>query len=193
MYVCYGSHNNDFLLAECTLSYISTIPSEFTKEITDGFVLDHNDWDIVMIDEIVLADLSPQDRSRLEVHKYLGFVIRPLAHTLVFLIWLRDYTLSSTEVCFRTGVAARLLTMKKAVWLKYVKGHFNEGPEHEQMANDKIRGWVQDLLDKADRICATLRSEDTIFEKQPHAKYLLTRRWNQISQISRDFADNLPT
>ncbi|KAK3363597.1 hypothetical protein B0T25DRAFT_587507 [Lasiosphaeria hispida] len=54
VYICYGQHSNDFLLAEY------------------GFVLEENGWDEVGLDEAVLAELDGKQRERLEERGFLG-------------------------------------------------------------------------------------------------------------------------
>ncbi|KAK0729726.1 hypothetical protein B0H67DRAFT_477610 [Lasiosphaeris hirsuta] len=54
VYICYGQHSNDFLLAEY------------------GFVMEENRWDEVGLDEVVLAELDAKQRERLEERGFLG-------------------------------------------------------------------------------------------------------------------------
>ncbi|KAK4102155.1 SET domain-containing protein [Parathielavia hyrcaniae] len=52
--ICYGSHPNDFLLAEY------------------GFVLSRNRWDEACLDDAVVPELSPAQRGLLEARGFLG-------------------------------------------------------------------------------------------------------------------------
>lgn len=54
VYICYGRHSNDFLLAEY------------------GFILDENKWDEVGLDEPVLSHLSKEQRMDLETVGFSG-------------------------------------------------------------------------------------------------------------------------
>ncbi|KAK5654371.1 hypothetical protein OQA88_7280 [Cercophora sp. LCS_1] len=54
VYICYGSHGNDFLLVEY------------------GFVMTENKWDEVSLDEAILPELSARQREMLEEKGFLG-------------------------------------------------------------------------------------------------------------------------
>jgi hypothetical protein len=54
IYISYGNHSNDFLLAEY------------------GFILSRNKWDEVQLDHILLAELSTRQRAQLEEVGFLG-------------------------------------------------------------------------------------------------------------------------
>ncbi len=54
IYISYGSHSNDFLLAEY------------------GFILPGNKWDEIQLDHILLAELSTRQRYQLEELGFLG-------------------------------------------------------------------------------------------------------------------------
>jgi hypothetical protein len=54
VYISYGRHSNDFLLAEY------------------GFVMENNSWDAVGLDEVILPKLSREQKERLEEEGFLG-------------------------------------------------------------------------------------------------------------------------
>jgi hypothetical protein len=54
IYISYGSHSNDFLLAEY------------------GFVLEKNKWDEIRLDQVILPELSAQQQKLLEEEGFLG-------------------------------------------------------------------------------------------------------------------------
>jgi hypothetical protein len=60
VHICYGSHTNDFLLAEY------------------GFTLTTNRWDAVCLDEVILPQLNKIQKAKLEDRGYLGKYILDL-------------------------------------------------------------------------------------------------------------------
>lgn len=60
VHICYGSHSNDFLLAEY------------------GFMLTENRWDAVRLDDVILPSLGKQQKDVLEEKGFLGnYILSP--------------------------------------------------------------------------------------------------------------------
>lgn len=70
----YGSHPNDFLLAEC--EYSSTHNITLADAFLDGFILDKNESDCIYLDDIVFRDItSPDKQEELWLNQYYGYVL----------------------------------------------------------------------------------------------------------------------
>lgn len=72
----YGSHPNDFLLAECEpYSVPQAIDQANVSMRLDGFFLEHNESDCVYLDDIIFRDITSADkREELALNQYHGYV-----------------------------------------------------------------------------------------------------------------------
>lgn len=79
VYMNYGSHPNDTLLAECekALSSSSFRHADFVPfHSIDGFFLDVNEADSIYLDDIVFRDIhSAEQQEELWLNQYYGYVV----------------------------------------------------------------------------------------------------------------------
>ena len=71
VYMSYGSHPNDFLLAECESSICQRCWSALTSA-SDGFFLDRNESDCIYLDDIVFRDINDH-KDELQFYQYYGY------------------------------------------------------------------------------------------------------------------------
>ncbi|KAI5285363.1 hypothetical protein KEM52_002475 [Ascosphaera acerosa] len=161
--VSYGTHPNDFLWAEY------------------GFFLDHNDSDVVYLDDIILSDLSPEEREELDGWQYLG-----------------NFQLFASEACYRTETAACLRYMPREDWRAFVLGQASRGHDDARTAQ-VVRGWIGRYLAECDRVlgelarrCSAAADESNgagdLAGRSSRADYreqLCVKRWTQIRELCR--------
>lgn len=79
VYMNYGSHPNDTLLAECEKVLLSSSfrHADFVPFIfIDGFFLDVNEADSIYLDDIVFGDIpSAEQQEELWLNQYYGYVV----------------------------------------------------------------------------------------------------------------------
>lgn len=68
----YGAHSNDFLFVEC--KYFRRMIVSPAKYVADGFFLDHNESDVIFLDDIISKELSEDERKELESQQGLEYV-----------------------------------------------------------------------------------------------------------------------
>lgn len=141
--VCYGEHGQDGLWAEYGFMLAGGEVSKGERQ--DAHVSGTktaNRFDKIALDSIVLEDrrLGQTERELLEEHGYLG-----------------DYTMTIADgMCYRTQVAALLITLGRELWLTAViegSGH-NLHVEHDQAvlaAKDAMRDWCDAALTTSQR------------------------------------------
>lgn len=71
----YGSHPNDFLLAECKICSRMDVTLSNDLGFLDGFFLDENSSDCIYLDDIIFRDItSPDKQEELWLNQYYGYV-----------------------------------------------------------------------------------------------------------------------
>lgn len=146
VYISYGNHSNDFLLAEY------------------GFILSRNKWDEVLLDQIVLAELSARQQDQLEEVGFLG-----------------KYVLDQHTVCHRTQVALRLLCMPLKSWYRFVNGE-DDGEDDQADANQVLLKILTKYENQAKEVSEQVMSLKVGLVGQ---RQIVDRRWKQILAILR--------
>ncbi|KAK4162486.1 hypothetical protein QBC43DRAFT_321489 [Cladorrhinum sp. PSN259] len=143
VYICYGKHSNDLLLVEY------------------GFVLDENRWDEVVLDEVVVQEMTERQKELLDERGFLG-----------------NYVLDErTPGCYRTQVALRLLSVPLKQWEEFVDTG-EDGGELVQKKVDKLFVRIlRSYLDKIKGVVGELVGMNTGLECQ---REVLIKRWRQI-------------
>ena len=143
VYICYGKHTNDFLLVEY------------------GFVLDENRWDEVCLDDVVLDEMSEDQKELLDQKGFLG-----------------NYVLDDrTPGCYRTQVALRLLCVPVNKWEELVDTG-EDGGEAVQNKVDKLFVKIlKKYLVRIERMVPELEEMNAGLECQ---RGVLIKRWIQI-------------
>lgn len=146
VYICYGNHSNDFLLVEY------------------GFVLDENRWDEVCLDEVVLNEMSEDEKELLDQKGFLG-----------------NYVLDDrTPGCYRTQVALRLLCVPVKKWERFVETG-EDGREAVQNQVDKLFVKIlRKYLVRIDGMVPELKGMNAGLECQ---REVLIKRWIQIKRL----------
>ena len=75
VFTSYGSHSNDFLMAECKDHEMNQLQDQPSSYSLDGFILQNNQWDSVPLDDILLPMLSEDSQRALLKFGYLGYVL----------------------------------------------------------------------------------------------------------------------
>ncbi|KAK4124932.1 SET domain-containing protein [Parathielavia appendiculata] len=142
VFICYGNHHNDFLLVEY------------------GFVLAHNRWDEVCLDDAILPELSDGQRDLLEEKGFLG-----------------KYVLDARTVCYRTQVALRLLCISTEEWEALV----DEGEDGGEELQDKVDRSLGRILRKYRGVVeGTIKELKAVEAGEAGQRYMLSMRWQQI-------------
>ena len=164
VYISYGNHSNDFLLAEY------------------GFILGDegggNEWDEIVLDEYIMPLLSMAEKINLKDQGFLG-----------------NYVLDRRDVCFRTQVAMRLLSIQIrgstiGSWRAFVYG--KDDGEKGQKAADQV------LLKVLRKVQKDVRAKIEAFENlgseigDECQRDMLRRRWEQIGALVQSAVDRIP-
>lgn len=155
VYISYGHHSNDFLLVEY------------------GFILEENQWDEILLDEIILPLLSDAQKAQLEELAFLG-----------------KYVLGQDAVCYRTQVALMLMCMPVGRWEREMMHGFGT-EEKEQAEADAILlkvmkpylASVQAKIKEVEALGAGVGLESQ--------RETLVRRWKQIRKLLVDGVSRL--
>ncbi|KUJ07277.1 SET domain-containing protein [Mollisia scopiformis] len=108
VFISYGNHSNDFLLAE----YGFILPS---SEEPGG-----NEWDVVSLDDYILPLLSAEKKELLKESGFLG-----------------NYVLDNAEVCYRTQVALRAQCLSTRKWQRFMDGS-DDGADDQEAVNEVL-------------------------------------------------------
>lgn len=145
VYTCYGSHSNDFLLAEY------------------GFIMAENRWDTVLLDDVILPELSEDQKADLSDSGYLG-----------------KYTLDAeTNICYRTQVALWRMCCTPQHWKQVVDANIDGDLFQEEM-NSLLVKLLRKFSDVARKKLAELSAMEI---GQKSQRELLTERWKQIHRL----------
>lgn len=156
VHISYGSHHNDFLLAEY------------------GFVLARNHWDEVCLDEVVLPALSRRQREDLEDVGFLGnYVID------------EDTVCHRTQVALRLLLTGLRDGLSLEEWRRFVNG-LDDGERSQRRVDavlvPLLEDCVSEVADKMEEVkCLGFDpGSQTLDESR---KALLLRRWEQIGNL----------
>jgi hypothetical protein len=149
-----GQHSNDYLLAEY------------------GVVLKWNRWDRVCLDDIIIPNLSMDQKAMLEEKGMLG-----------------EYYLNGHEkaACPRTQVVLRLLCCRRWHWRGFLKGE-RVSTASQQQLDALLKKWLENYLvmlwDKRDKIFALTVGKEA-------QRSLLEVRWKQIETMVSEAVERL--
>ncbi|KAK3906587.1 ribosomal lysine N-methyltransferase set11 [Staphylotrichum tortipilum] len=153
VYICYGKHTNDFLLVEY------------------GFVLAHNGWDEVCLDDAVLPELGKEHKARLDERGFLG-----------------NYVLDAKTVCYRTQVALRLLCAPAGQWERLVF----EGEDGGEALQEEVDRLLVKVLRKYRGVVErTIHELEDIEVGQAEQRDMLCTRWQQIQSLVNQTVERL--
>lgn len=81
VYMSYGCHPNDFLMAECEI-FMKWLRLSCRHiglmSFLDGFFLDNNESDCIYLDDIIFRDIDPWEEEKLHACQYYGYAENPL-------------------------------------------------------------------------------------------------------------------
>ncbi|KAF1958636.1 SET domain-containing protein [Byssothecium circinans] len=159
VYVSYGTHTNDFLLAEY------------------GFILDTNECDSVPLDHLILPQLTSSQAQILKDDRFYGtYTLSPSTATTT------DTSSTLPTICHRTQAVLRLLTLPERRYAAFINGS-DEGLVDQPRVND----YLISLLTKYSRqIMEILEEVDGLKSPYGEQKDTLKRRWKQIDVIVKD-------
>lgn len=147
IYISYGKHGNDFLLAEY------------------GFIMDHNLWDDVSLDKLVLEAMSKEQRELVRENGFEG-----------------KYVLDREGACYRTQVALRAMVVPERRWLRFIAGSDDGDADQEKV--DELLSMLLGRL-KADALDKIEKLEDLKKEGKDSGQIdCLIRRWRQIVKMA---------
>ncbi|KAK7967601.1 uncharacterized protein PG986_001878 [Apiospora aurea] len=154
LFISYGDHSNDFLLAEY------------------GFLLAHNHWDVVSIDDAIMVRLDEPAKEALRQKDLLG-----------------TYTLHVEKgPCSRVQAALRLLCCPYEHWLQYVEGR--DDGHSSQLAVNVL---LCELLGEFEKV---IQKKLHILEKShvgaTDQRDILKQRWRQMNATTRQMAKRKP-
>ena len=173
LYTSYGSHSNDFLLAECKQP-ASPGQEPFLTSRSDGFILENNAHDSIPLDDSILHHLTDSvTRDTLERCNYLG-----------------NYTLypAPRGPCHRTAVSIRTQTLSAEDWDLFVLGEtpsIGETRDEQLATHYLVEKVLRPYLEEVEGILQQFE-DDGMREGlgvSEHVWDILKRRWVQMKVI----------
>ncbi|KAJ5040333.1 uncharacterized protein L3040_005989 [Drepanopeziza brunnea f. sp. 'multigermtubi'] len=178
IYISYGTHSNDFLLAEYGFIIPSSsssssptiattiVPSSDTntdRQHQHQHQHHHDEDDYTLLDPALLPRLTPSQRRDLQEEGFLG-----------------NYTLDRAQgVCHRTQVALRIRCLPLGRWRRFVSG-VDDGeldqPEVDALLRKVLEAYRRDVADK-------IRQVEGLEEGTAGMRDVLARRWRQIDGL----------
>lgn len=164
VYISYGKHSNDFLLAEY------------------GFIMDENENDSISMDDLVMKRIEETGgkiagKSRRINCEGWGF-------------W-GKYTLDKDGVCYRTQVALKSLVMSERRWEHLCRGN-DIGEDEEEAYVEVLREVLEECLETAKKAVKSLQRMKTEETEEAEARDTLMRRWKQIVALVQKVLDDTP-
>lgn len=141
IYISYGPHSNDFLLTEY------------------GFILTENKWDELLLDQVILPELSAKQQKLLEEESFLG-----------------NYVLDRNMVCYRTQAALMLLCVTPKKWLRFLSGEDADEKDQKKADDILVRLFRQYLK----HVREMMRDINLMSEGLGSQRATLVKRWDQI-------------
>ncbi|KAL3445630.1 hypothetical protein BJX65DRAFT_144263 [Aspergillus insuetus] len=151
VYMSYGSHTNDFLLVEY------------------GFCPDDNPSDSVYLDDLIIADLSAEQKEALDAHDCLG-----------------NYEVLSSGLDERLVAVANIKYMSLKDWREFANRMDGlERASDAKRVGEIHRGWLERYLEEGTlAVRATKDLLKTVADESTRAKLdLILSRWKQIMQL----------
>jgi hypothetical protein len=145
IFISYGNHGNDFLLTEY------------------GFIMDHNEWDEMSLDAVILPLFSEEQRQTLKREGFLG-----------------KYVLDKRTACYRTQVALKLLCMSPKYWQRLVANGFEDEDKFQSAINQILLEALNSYLSIAHERLKQVKVLDCGLLQQRNT---LSRRWDQLSLL----------
>lgn len=159
----YGAHTND------------TLWSEY------GFLLPDatNTSDSIPLDEMILAQLKPADKSTLTEHGYLN-----------------DYTLHNDgSICYRTEMVSWLLILGRHKWTKVVEQGLDPeesctSPTGKERFIANVRKWLDQVIESAEGHISVLNAtnEDALLEQFGRSMDVVEAVYPQSKEERMDLA-----
>lgn len=155
--VSYGSHTNDFLLAEY------------------GFILEENACDALALDHIILPQLSAAQLATLKEDGFCAnYTLSPSASS-------SPAAAAAAAICHRTQAVLRLLTLPHRRYAAFVSGTDDSAADQA-----RVDAYLLGLLVKYERqVMEILEEVEGLDETASEQKDVLGRRWRQIRRIVR--------
>jgi hypothetical protein len=179
LFISYGRHSNDVLLAEY------------------GFILPDGDnaHDTVLLDEVVLPLFSPSQTADLEAAGYLGnYALGPIRTSGGGISDHDEDDENGNDndadvVCYRTTTALRLLCMPFRRWKRGLSRGFDDGDSFQGRVNELVAKVLRTYIDLAAEKIQQVSKLDEAFADQ---KDVLTRRWGQTLALLTAATHRIP-
>lgn len=157
---------------------------------TYGFFPDDNPSDAVYLDDIILQQLTENEKDNLELRQFYGYASPQYERLLLLTPRFarnRDYQITPTGASTHVEAVACMKYMDHEKWLSYILGESDEGVDQQKTA-EIICGWIATYL----RECKTaVENIDDILAKGLDSGYrekisTVKKRWVQIERLCQD-------